>query len=79
MGIGLLALFSSIAAMLAAFGASLHIVLSRKMRWIFALIGMVAYVPSILFVFLQFPLLVELVFSRFGPSIFGNQSDEIIA
>ncbi|CAI0455720.1 unnamed protein product [Linum tenue] len=41
-------------------------------------IGLVASVPSLLFAFLQFPLLVELLFSTFGPSIFGKQSDEII-
>ncbi|CAI0392192.1 unnamed protein product [Linum tenue] len=79
MGIGLFALFLSIAAMMTAFGASLHIILYHKVRWILAPIGLVASVPSILFAFLQFPLLAEVVLSTFGPSIFGKQSDEIIA
>ncbi|CAL1392003.1 unnamed protein product [Linum trigynum] len=78
MGIGLLTLFLSIAAMLIAFGASLHLVLYHNVNWIMVPIGLVASVPSLLFAFLQFPLLVELLFSTFGPSIFGKQSDEII-
>ncbi|KDP43903.1 hypothetical protein JCGZ_20913 [Jatropha curcas] len=76
--IGLITLFFSIASMLAAFSGAFHLVLFYKIQWIAVPVGAVACVPVSLFALLQFPLLVEIVYSTFGPSIFGKQSEEVV-
>lgn len=78
LSIGLIALFFSIASMLTAFTAAFHLVLFHRVRWITIPIGLLACAPVTLFALLQFPLLVEIVSSTFGPSIFYKQSEEII-
>ncbi|KDP43902.1 hypothetical protein JCGZ_20912 [Jatropha curcas] len=78
LSIGLITLFFSIASMLAAFSGAFHLVLFHKVQWIAVPIGAVACVPVTLFALLQFPLLVEIVYSTFGPSIFGKQSEEVV-
>ncbi|KAJ8774056.1 hypothetical protein K2173_009487 [Erythroxylum novogranatense] len=78
LSIGLITLFLSIAFMLAAFSAALNIILEHKLRWVAAPITLLACIPVALFALLQFPLLVELVSSTFGPSVFRQQSKEII-
>ncbi|KAJ8756074.1 hypothetical protein K2173_024621 [Erythroxylum novogranatense] len=78
MCIGLITLFLSMAFMLAAFSCSLHIVLVHRLKWVAAPIILLAGIPVTLFGFLQFPLLVEIVSSTFGPSIFRRQGKEII-
>ncbi|XP_065865664.1 ankyrin repeat-containing protein At5g02620-like isoform X2 [Euphorbia lathyris] len=78
MSIGLITLFCSIASMLAAFCASFYLVLFHRVNWIAVPIGLVACAPVTLFALLQFPLLIEIVHSTFGPSIFGKQSNQII-
>ncbi|KAJ8755897.1 hypothetical protein K2173_024442 [Erythroxylum novogranatense] len=76
--IGLITLFLSMAFMLAAFSSALHIVLVHRLKWVVGPIILLAGIPVTLFGFLQFPLLVEIVSSTFGPSIFHSQSKEII-
>ncbi|KAG8644407.1 protein ACCELERATED CELL DEATH 6 [Manihot esculenta] len=78
LSIGLIALFFSIASMLTAFTAAFHLVLFHRVRWITIPIGLLACAPVTLFALLQFPLLVEIVSSTFGPSIFYKESEEII-
>ncbi|KAI9074492.1 hypothetical protein K1719_043554 [Acacia pycnantha] len=72
--IGLSALFLSIATMLIAFSATIIIMLehnssSLSKKWAFLPVVMLASVPLTLFVLLQFPLLVEIVSSTYGPDI----------
>ncbi|XP_031269174.1 ankyrin repeat-containing protein NPR4-like [Pistacia vera] len=59
--IGLATLFISIATMMAAFGATLFIVLSNEFAWIAIPIAIVACVPVTLFPLLQFPLLSDMI------------------
>ncbi|KAJ8756166.1 hypothetical protein K2173_024713 [Erythroxylum novogranatense] len=76
--IGLITLFLSIAFMLAAFSCSIHLVLVHRLKWVATPIILIAGIPVTLFGFLQFPLLVEIVSSTFGPSIFRPQGKEVI-
>ncbi|CAM8950295.1 unnamed protein product [Rhodiola kirilowii] len=55
------------------FCAAIVLVLREQFAWIAIPVGLIACVPVTFFVMLQFPLLVELVLSTFGPSIFHKQ------
>ncbi|XP_071736354.1 uncharacterized protein [Rutidosis leptorrhynchoides] len=70
MMIALVSLFLSLAATMIAFSAALALVLRDEIPWIAAPVTLFASVPVTLFAMLQFPLLVELVYSTYGPSIF---------
>nr|XP_043634418.1 ankyrin repeat-containing protein NPR4-like [Erigeron canadensis] len=72
MMIALVSLFLSLAATMIAFSATLALVLQDEISWIAAPVILFASVPVTLFAMLQFPLLVELVYSTYGPSIFLN-------
>ncbi|WCJ41366.1 Ankyrin repeat family protein [Euphorbia peplus] len=78
MSIGLITLFFSIASMLASFCATFYLVMFEGVTWIAVSIGLVACVPVVLFALLQFPLLVEITYSTFGPSIFGKKHQKFI-
>ncbi|WCJ41375.1 Ankyrin repeat family protein [Euphorbia peplus] len=78
MSIGLITLFFSIASMLTSFCAAFYFVMFEKASWIAVPIGLVASVPVLLFAMLQFPLLVEITYSTFGPSIFGKKNQKFI-
>ncbi|WCJ41354.1 Ankyrin repeat family protein [Euphorbia peplus] len=78
MSIGLITLFFSIASMLASFCAAFYLVMFETVSWIAVPIGLVACVPVTLFALLQFPLLVEITYSTFGPSIFGKKHQKFI-
>ncbi|WCJ41361.1 Ankyrin repeat family protein [Euphorbia peplus] len=78
MSIGLITLFCSIVSMLAAFCAAFYLVMFERVKWIAVPIGLVACVPVVLFALLQFPLLVEITNSTFGPRIFGKQHQKFI-
>ncbi|GKV02905.1 hypothetical protein SLEP1_g15283 [Rubroshorea leprosula] len=67
--IGLSALFISIAAMMAAFCATLLMVLHEKTGTVISIIFL-ATIPVTLFILLQSPLLVEIYTSTFRPDIF---------
>ncbi|KAF8036181.1 hypothetical protein BT93_C2016 [Corymbia citriodora subsp. variegata] len=67
---GLCFLFLSLAFMLVAFAATLKIVLDKRLEWVLIPITLLASVPMALFVVLQLPLLLQMVKSTYGPSIF---------
>ncbi|MED6159153.1 hypothetical protein PIB30_039758 [Stylosanthes scabra] len=73
--IGLLTLFISMASMLVAFSAALFVMLHGK-PWIVMPVSLLACVPVASFVWLQFPLFVEITISTFGPSIFDRNADK---
>ncbi|KAI3962899.1 hypothetical protein MKW92_050602 [Papaver armeniacum] len=75
--LGLATLFLSLATLLIAFGASLVIVLGDQFAWAPILISLFGSVPVLLFLFLQFPLFVEMVFSTYSPSILRKQRFQI--
>ncbi|KAJ9555376.1 hypothetical protein OSB04_009990 [Centaurea solstitialis] len=78
MTIGLISLFLSLAAMIVAFSATLSVVLQDKVRWIAAPLLAIACIPVGVFGVLQFPLLVRLINSTFGPSIFHKQNRRML-
>ncbi|KAH9684932.1 ANK REP REGION domain-containing protein [Citrus sinensis] len=72
--IGLVTLFFSIASMMAAFGATVHISLSHKWNLVIIPVALVGCVPITLFAFLQFPLLLDMCFSTYGRGIIIDSS-----
>ena len=68
--IGLSTLFSSIATMMIAFCVALSLMLQDK--WIALIVSLLASIPVTLFVWIQFPLLVDIYMYTFGPSIFNR-------
>ncbi|KAM1187268.1 hypothetical protein ACFX2J_023221 [Malus domestica] len=70
--IGLSTLFISIATMMVAFSSTLFIMLQDK-PWITYPIIFLAGVPVILFVWMQFPLLVDIFVSTYGGGIFDRK------
>lgn len=75
--LGLLSLFVSITFMLVAFSATFYLVLEGDFAWLVALLAL-ACLPMTSFVLLQFPLLVDVVRSTYGPGIFGKKGDSIV-
>ncbi|KAI3968433.1 hypothetical protein MKW92_012697 [Papaver armeniacum] len=71
--IGLASLFISIASMMAAFGATLVIVLRNSITWAYIPVTLLASVPVVLFGLLLFPLFVDIVRSTYGAGIFTWQ------
>ncbi|KAG8367152.1 hypothetical protein BUALT_Bualt16G0042900 [Buddleja alternifolia] len=78
LSIGLLTLFISITFMLAAFSATLYLVFRGKGAWVLIPVAALACLPVASFVLLQFPLLVDLIYSTYGPGIFGKKSDFLL-
>ncbi|RYR37704.1 hypothetical protein HN51_028985 [Arachis hypogaea] len=72
---GLLTLFISMASMLVAFSAALFVMLHGK-AWIVIPLSFLACVPIASFIWLQFPLFVEITVSTFGPSIFNRNANK---
>ncbi|KAK4593429.1 hypothetical protein RGQ29_017511 [Quercus rubra] len=70
--IGLSTLFFSIAAMMTAFSTALFLMLHEQ-SWIFKPVICLASIPITLFVLMQFPLLVAMAISTYGPSIFDRK------
>ncbi|KAL0307707.1 UNVERIFIED_CONTAM: hypothetical protein Scaly_2974400 [Sesamum calycinum] len=68
--IGLGTLFISITFMMVAFGATLYLVFGRKQAWVLNPAAVLACLLVTSFVLLQFPLLVELIYSTYGPGVF---------
>ncbi|KAH7854104.1 hypothetical protein Vadar_010140 [Vaccinium darrowii] len=75
---GLITLFVSILSTMVAFGAILFLVFGDSKDWILFPIIALAGIPATLFGALQFPLLVEMIRSTYGPGIFGKQSDRVL-
>ena len=70
--IGLSTLFLSIAAMIIAFCAGLSLMFHERL-WIVVPSICLASIPVALFVLMQFPLLVDILMSTYGPSIFDRK------
>jgi ABC-type arginine/histidine transport system permease subunit len=71
--IGLSTLFISIATMMVAFCAALIILLDGKLQIVMPIVFL-SGIPVTLFMLLQFPLLVEIFFSTYGPGIFDQKT-----
>lgn len=71
--IGLSTLFFSIVTMMVSFCATLILMLEGELNLIIPLV-LLASIPVTLFIFLQFPLLVEIFISTYGPGIFDRKS-----
>ncbi|KAJ6428813.1 hypothetical protein OIU84_020464 [Salix udensis] len=69
---GLSTLFLSIATMMVTFCASLIIMLNGRMEIVIAIV-LLASIPITFFMLLQFPLLVEIFVSTYGPGIFNKK------
>ncbi|KAI5343873.1 hypothetical protein L3X38_011749 [Prunus dulcis] len=69
--IGLSTLFISIAAMMVAFSSGLFIMIHEQ-SWIVIPIIFLASVPVTLFIWMQFPLLIEIFISTYGRGIFDR-------
>ncbi|KAJ7974908.1 Ankyrin repeat-containing protein [Quillaja saponaria] len=69
--IGLSALFLSIATMMMTFCAAMYFTLHGR-TWVFILVTLLASIPVTLFILLQFPLLVRIFISTYGPVIFDR-------
>ena len=70
--IGLSTLFFSIVTMMTTFSAALLLMLQEE-SWILKPIICFASIPVTLFVLMQFPLLVTMAISTYGPSIFDRK------
>ncbi|KAJ9159805.1 hypothetical protein P3X46_025275 [Hevea brasiliensis] len=70
--IGLSTLFISIAAMMVAFCATLIIMLRGELKLVIP-VTLLASIPVTFFILLQFPLLVEIFVSTYGPGIFDRK------
>lgn len=70
--IGLSTLFISVAAMMVAFCAALSIVMDGRLGAVIP-VSLLAGIPVTLFILLQFPLLVEIFISTYGPGIFNRK------
>ncbi|XP_062173560.1 uncharacterized protein LOC133879025 [Alnus glutinosa] len=71
--IGLSTLFFSIAAMMTAFSTALLIMLQGQYSWLVIPVICLASVPVTLFILMQFPLLVDMCMSTYGPGIFDKK------
>ncbi|XP_022748045.1 ankyrin repeat-containing protein ITN1-like [Durio zibethinus] len=70
--IGLSALFISIATMMVAFSSTVIILLKGQLEIVIPIV-LLATIPICLFVWLQFPLLVTITMSTYGPGIFDRK------
>ncbi|KAM7264439.1 hypothetical protein ACFE04_002122 [Oxalis oulophora] len=70
--IGLSTLFISIAAMMVAFCAALILMLKGQLNIIVPTVVLASF-PVAAFVWLQFPILIEIFMSTYGPSIFNRK------
>ncbi|KAG8367169.1 hypothetical protein BUALT_Bualt16G0044600 [Buddleja alternifolia] len=73
--IGLVTLFLSISFMMVAFSVTLYLVFGQRKGWVLILVVALAGLPIVSFVLLQFPLLIKLIWSTYGPGIFGKKSN----
>ncbi|KAJ0752166.1 putative non-specific serine/threonine protein kinase [Helianthus annuus] len=74
--IGIFSLLLSTTTMMVAFSATLFLVFCDNKPWMLAPICGLAFIPIAFFVSLQFPLMVDLLWSTYSP-IFGKQRNSI--
>ncbi|KAJ9672655.1 hypothetical protein PVL29_026038 [Vitis rotundifolia] len=75
---GLVTLFLSVTFMMIAYNSAIYILFGEKKAWILITLAALACLPVTLYGILQFPLLVELIYSTYGPGIFGKHSNRLI-
>ncbi|XP_034677941.1 uncharacterized protein LOC117908457 isoform X2 [Vitis riparia] len=75
---GLVTLFLSVTFMMIAYSSAIYLIFGEKKAWILITLGALACLPVTLYGILQFPLLVELIYSTYGPGIFGKHSNRLI-
>ncbi|OMO77966.1 hypothetical protein COLO4_24915 [Corchorus olitorius] len=75
---GLLTLFVSITCMMIAFSATLYLVFGDDKTWILITVAASACLLVILFVYLQFPLLVDMFLSTYGRGIFRKHCEDTL-
>ncbi|XP_073150762.1 uncharacterized protein [Henckelia pumila] len=73
--IGLLTLFTSIIFMLVAFSTAIYMTLNGRSHLFFIPVAALACLPVTSFVFLQSPLLIDVMYSTYGPGIFNKKRD----
>lgn len=76
---GLVFLFLSITTMMLAFSATVFLVFCNKKTWMLIPVGVLACLPVSLFASLQFPLLVDMIYSTYGSGNFGRQSKRMLS
>ncbi|KAJ0080960.1 hypothetical protein Patl1_12165 [Pistacia atlantica] len=77
--LGLFMLFLSVTAMMVTFGSTVYLVFcEKKENWVSALLIGSAALPVSVFAYSQFPLLVDLIISTYGPSIFCQSSTGVL-
>ncbi|KAK9228836.1 hypothetical protein WN944_021793 [Citrus x changshan-huyou] len=67
--IGLITLFFSIACLMVAFAATVHITQFHPWKWVIIPTALLGFLPVFLFATLQFPLLIEVFASTYGPDV----------
>ncbi|XP_022752204.1 uncharacterized protein LOC111300879 [Durio zibethinus] len=72
--LGLLTLFISITSMMIAFSSTLYLVFGQVKTWILTSVAGSTCLLVVLFVYLQFPLLLVMINSTYGAGIFAKQS-----
>ncbi|XP_059669127.1 uncharacterized protein LOC132314261 [Cornus florida] len=75
---GLITLFSSIISTMIAFGATLYLEFGHNKAWILVPVIVFSCIPVTLFMSSQFPLLLDMIESSYGHSVFGQKSDRIL-
>lgn len=75
---GLVTLFLSVTFMMIAYSGAIYLLFGEKKAWILIALAALACFPVTLYGILQFPLLVELIYSTYGPGIFGKHSNRLI-
>ena len=73
MMIGLSTLFISIVTMMIAFSSALIIMLHKEYSWAVIPCILATSIPVVSFIWLQFPLLIEIFWSTYGPGIFDKK------
>ncbi|KAJ9672661.1 hypothetical protein PVL29_026043 [Vitis rotundifolia] len=75
---GLVTLFLSVTFMMIAYSSAIYLLFGEKKAWILITLAALACLLVTLYGILQFPLLVELIYSTYGPGIFGKHSNRLI-
>ncbi|XP_010644721.3 uncharacterized protein LOC100258383 isoform X1 [Vitis vinifera] len=75
---GLVTLFLSVTFMMIAYSSAIYLLFGENKAWILITLAALACFPVTLYGILQFPLLVELIYSTYGPGIFGKHSNRLI-
>ncbi|XP_057248734.1 ankyrin repeat-containing protein NPR4 isoform X2 [Beta vulgaris subsp. vulgaris] len=76
--IGLSMLLISITSLMVAFSSALYLVLGQNKPWRLLLVGALASLPVTLFIFLQFPLLLEIMLATYGRGIFQKKGNRML-